>query len=435
MDNAQEIGSYVLLAAFWAVAVIAFVRWRRDRQAQARWLFLTFADLALVTLAGKLLPAGGEDPVVGFLNTLVVAVLLVFPYLLYRVSVSFAPAPRVVDATAALATAAVVAWAFVVPDLPAEGEPSTPAFDAFVVAVVLQWVGLSAAAALRFFGGSRGEPLVARRRMRALGAASLALSAAIVISAGAGQSDNVAVQESVQLLALLAALLFMVAIAPPGWLRAAWRRPAEARLRRATVSLMEAETEDQVLERFLPHAAAVVGGKGIAVLGADGNLIGAHGIDAREASELKARADDPGAARGDAPVRLEFPLGTILVKTSSYSPFFGTDEIALLGALGVLTNLAIDRIRSHELRARLEQATMKRRQALEINDNVVQQLTVADYAFELGRDEMGRTAVKEALEGASAIISRLLEDVEGERPLTPGSLVRKEPAAAKRPTG
>ena len=43
--------------------------------------------------------------------------------------------------------------------------------------------------------------------------------------------------------------------------------------------------------------------------------------------------------------RLEFPFGTLVVRTSAFAPFFGDEERKLLYALGSLTSLALDRAR------------------------------------------------------------------------------------------
>jgi hypothetical protein len=79
-----------------------------------------------------------------------------------------------------------------------------------------------------------------------------------------------------------------------------------------------------------------------------------------------------------------------------------------------------------------EDMKVRERQALEINDNIVQGLTVAKYAMEGGRDQQSRVAVEETLRSAQGIISELLGDGDGG--VAPGSLRREAPAAVGTPS-
>ena len=72
------------------------------------------------------------------------------------------------------------------------------------------------------------------------------------------------------------------------------------------------------------------------------------------------------------------------------------------------------------------QATIDRRRALELNDEVVQGLAVAKMAFETGYHERGLTAVTSALERAKTIVANLLERPQEVDRLRPGDLVREK---------
>ena len=76
-----------------------------------------------------------------------------------------------------------------------------------------------------------------------------------------------------------------------------------------------------------------------------------------------------------------------------------------------------------------EDLKARERQALEINDNIVQGLTVAKYAMESGQDGRSRKAVEETLRSAQQIITELLGEKDSEIELGPGDLRRTEPAA------
>jgi len=75
-----------------------------------------------------------------------------------------------------------------------------------------------------------------------------------------------------------------------------------------------------------------------------------------------------------------------------------------------------------------EDMRARERHAVEINDNIVQGLTVAKYALEVGRDDQSRQAVEETLRKSQQLISELLGD-EGE--IAPGHLRRDRPAVVK----
>jgi len=78
--------------------------------------------------------------------------------------------------------------------------------------------------------------------------------------------------------------------------------------------------------------------------------------------------------------------------------------------------------------ALFEDLKERQRQALEINDNIVQGLTVAKLALELDEREYSEAALASALAAASRIISDLLGHADAENRLGPGDLVRETPA-------
>lgn len=85
---------------------------------------------------------------------------------------------------------------------------------------------------------------------------------------------------------------------------------------------------------------------------------------------------------------------------------------------------------AHELSEKLRRASLRREQAMELNDNIVQGLVVAKLAFEGGFDEKVQETLTATLEKARAIVGELLGDMG---PPEPGSLVRGEPADTAAP--
>ena len=85
-----------------------------------------------------------------------------------------------------------------------------------------------------------------------------------------------------------------------------------------------------------------------------------------------------------------------------------------------------------EQAARAQEERMRRRAALEINDNVVQGLTAALYALEVEDEESARSFVLRTLDSARQVITDLGTPLDGED-FEPGDLVRGE--AARLPWG
>ena len=351
MQRVVEFGGYVNLVLFTVVALVALRQWRLGRGRAGLWAALTFGTLALVVDLAPLIDETPDAPLETFLQRTLIAALVLFPYLLYRFSTAFEPPPRRLEQGLGLMTIVVLAWTYALPEIPAEGEPRSAGFTAFVIAFLLHWTILAVVVAVRLWRGARAAPSVARRRLQLLAAAAVTITAAVLL-AGAGGESGSALALAVTLLATLSALGFLVGMAPPPLLRLAWRRPENQRLQAAISGLMGAATEEEVAAQVAQPMAAIVGARAIALLDPEGRLIGAHG-----ASEemLELRDED-----AEEIVDVDVAFGSLVVWTSRYSPYFGGEELRLLRTLGALTGLALDRSRLYaqerEARLALERA-------------------------------------------------------------------------------
>lgn len=88
---------------------------------------------------------------------------------------------------------------------------------------------------------------------------------------------------------------------------------------------------------------------------------------------------------------------------------------------------ATTRLDSEAVAARLREAQVRRRQALEINDNVVQGLTAAVQALEHGDSRAANSYVDRILTSARKMMNDLLDPLDG-ADLHPGDLVRTGPS-------
>jgi signal transduction histidine kinase len=223
--------------------------------------------------------------------------------------------------------------------VPSEGESWPASFVAYVVAFTVHWTLLTIVVTWRLWTAGRGEASVARKRMRLLALASAAITLALLVAVS-GPEDGSAASLASTLLSTLSAAAFLLGLAPPALLRVAWRRPEQARLQAAIADLMRANSPEDVVDRVLPPMAQLVAAHAIELRDADGNVVGTHGET---------------TVGNDRSTTIPTATGEITVRTSPYTPFFGTDEHGALRTLAALTALAFDRARlfAHEREARL----------------------------------------------------------------------------------
>jgi signal transduction histidine kinase len=341
--EAVELVGIVNLVLFAAIAVVSVRQWRRDPSRRAGlWAALAFVSLAWVIVASRFLPEDPEGVAGKVAQRIDLAILLLFPYLLYRFSSAFytggRPLARFVDSLSTL----LVLATFALPYLPAEGESWPWWFVLYAVAFLTHWSVLLTIVATRLWLAGRSEATVARRRMRLLAVASIAITLALFLAAGFG-GDKSTGALVVGLIATLSAVAFLLGLSPPATLRMLWRRPEQARVQDAVGELMTATSEGDVAARVLEPMARIVGARGIALEDAEGRRIGTHGT-----------------VDGDSVTTWVFPYGRLVVHTSTFAPYFGDEERKLLQTLGSLTGLALDRARlfaqEREARVALERA-------------------------------------------------------------------------------
>jgi signal transduction histidine kinase len=342
MRSFADYVDYVNLAIFTLVAVVALFQLRAGRGRAGLWAALTFGGLALVVDLGRALPDEPSNDFEFIASRLLVAVLVLFPYLLYRFTTAFEPPTRRLERFLGLMTLVLLVWTFVLPKFPDEGEPRPAWFLSYLIGFLVHWSILTVVVTIRLWRAGRREPGVARRRMQMFSFASASITAALFLAAFAGGGDS-RVDLVVALLSTASALAFLLGLAPPGMLRMMWRRPEQARMQNAITGLMSATTQDEIATAVLPPMARMIGARAVALRDSDGRVIGAHAAS-DEVLAAVTRGDEPGV-EGSEVLRLDVPSGSMVVWTSPYAPYFGGEEARLLRTLGVLTGLALDRSR------------------------------------------------------------------------------------------
>jgi nitrogen-specific signal transduction histidine kinase len=331
---------------FAVLAAVAVRRWRRRRDRAAGWLALSFLALGLILTAGRLLPAHPHGFVLGGLLRFEIELLVLFPYLGYRFATSFVPPSRRLQRVVGLLTIGLSIWTFALPSVPASGEPRPSGFLVYIVAFLIHWTLLSVVVTTRLWRAGRGQPSVARLRMRMLSFASAALTVAIIGSTLTSDPHSTG-SAVVQLLALLSGFGFLLGLEPPQLVRASWRAEEQLRLQEAIRGLMTlATTRAEVAQRVLGPVAALVGARAACIYDTDGHMLAQQWV--------------PDETEGVEPVEVAEPGVVLHVWTSPYAPFFGEDELRTLHTVAALTGIALDRVRlfeqEHQSRLALERA-------------------------------------------------------------------------------
>ena len=339
---------FLELVVFATLAVVSYVAWRRRGGRSAAWLALTFGILAAVVPVSWFTPPTATGAAIELLRRAIVLLLALFPYCLYRFTWTFAPGSRRAEPLARAATALVATATLVVPSVASPAGAWPLWYVAYAIGFSLDWTLLSLLSVVRLWRAGRGQPTVARRRMRTLGAAAIVLNIALFIVLGSGGRGSAHVTLAAQCAGLVSAVLFLLGFVPPRALRTWWRRAEVLAFRKAEAALMGADTAERVATILLPHAAELVGARGAMLVTEDGEVRARHGIGGADADAAAARLPLPAEPAADplfldGMVAIPVRQGWLAVTTSPVAPFFGPEELSLLLTLAHLAGLALDR--------------------------------------------------------------------------------------------
>jgi signal transduction histidine kinase len=330
VKHALDVVAVLQLGVWFALAAATVWSWARHRRPQEAWAAATFVVVAALSVAAASAPDEIDDGATLWLVKVILALVCVFPYLLYRFVTSMRPVTRTVDVLALAVTAAASLTVFAFRDLPDAGEHRSTAIVLYTVLFFGQWASLSTFVAVSLWRAGSDRPTVIRRRMRTLSVAAagvvLALSIGVLVPADDLDDPGVA-QLVTALLGLATGPLFLVGLAPPRLLLAAWRRPEEARLYDAEAALMASTTTEEVAAGLLPHVTQTIGGVGASLVADDGTVLASYGSTSGAEESIAV------------PIR----GGQLIVAADAYAPFFGREEAVLLQRIGRLTDVALRR--------------------------------------------------------------------------------------------
>jgi hypothetical protein len=118
-----------------------------------------------------------------------------------------------------------------------------------------------------------------------------------------------------------------------------------------------------------------------------------------------------GARGGGVTAVLAFALivASAILRQVSHTPAGWATRVVPILVLGVLLGRSTDRLRDAEAeRRRLEVAALLHREAIEINDSLVQRMTAAKWSLEAGQVEASLQALTVAVSEAQKLVSGLI---------------------------
>jgi PAS domain S-box-containing protein len=325
---------YANTALFLALGFVSYRRWRRTGGEVAAYAALTFAALAAVFLLVLVAPEDATGALWDWVTRLTIAILVMFPYFLYRFTVSMIGPSAILDRAATYSTLAILLWTLLVPDLTSSDQERSLSLQLYLYGLIIFWTFLTAVAATGLWRAGSGRPGVTRRRMRFMSIGATLLNLALVIAVTGSMQEAPGVDVITQLAALASAVTFFAAFMPPGPLRLAWRQEEEKAFQEGIRDLAAAGTPTEVASRLLPHIAQIVGAREATLFDTEGGIWTSYSGPAEHPME-------------GIEEELEFPLssGRLTMKASRFAPFFGEEEVRLAEFLAGLMDLALERSR------------------------------------------------------------------------------------------
>jgi diguanylate cyclase (GGDEF)-like protein len=340
VEHWTQVLANVSLVEFVLLAALATLQWIRHRIRGAGWVALSFAILGGISLVVK------YDPSLVLHLTaakVLISLLLVMPYCLFRFAASFRQPSVAVRALAIAATVGIVVFTFTLEYLPFPGYPPPPHWLAFRVSFLAEFTFLFAYVVIRLFMAGIGEPPIAKYRMRLLAVAVAGLQVQVVVAALALHGTTTALVTEAITVAM--GVLFLAALVLPSFVRVALSRSADVAFRQAVGELVSASDSKEVGDRLLPHVCALVGASKAALLTSDGTVVARYPLGA-DSDGVDEWFED-GAGRGEQrriTVRTHSgPSHVLAVKISRYMPYFGSEELGKLDELASMVGLAVER--------------------------------------------------------------------------------------------
>ena len=290
-------------------------------------------------------------------------------YALLMLRDSFLPLPRLGKRAAAIATAAVSVFV-ISARLPAEPQPMHSLFQVMAVLTMGATWGLFVVESMvRFYLASNSRPAVQKARLRALSLGYLVaimVAAVAIVEAPGGGTFGILLA---RLVGLVLVPLLYIGLSPPTWLRRLWQLREEALLPAMEALIDFSAGEHELAAKALEWSIRITGADGGYILADDGRILANQGLDDSEISGLASVNVE--ASVGSTITRIDASsmkhaistplpgpggIGSLTVITGPFTPFFGSEEAALLTNYAAAVSVALERVK---LLGFLEQETRR----------------------------------------------------------------------------
>ncbi|HUR48771.1 MAG TPA: EAL domain-containing protein [Acidimicrobiales bacterium] len=311
------------------IGLACLYQWKRYRSAPSRWAAMAFGSISAITIAGLLLKPEPGQQLSGLYINLLMAVLVLFPYFLFRFTASFERPGKRLARAVDCSTVFIVAATLLLPGVPTEGAPKSIEWKLFSLALVAQWSFLFIVIGWKLWRAGRGQPRVPQRRMRLLAIATMGMTLSVI----AGQvvpADQISVARLIlRLMSLGSATMLFVGLAPPAWLLYLWRRKDTLNFQQIMGEVLSARSMKDLSEVLLPPTVSLIGARGAQLVSNTGELVGSTGIT-EESAALQCH-------------EIAMRSGTLRLFTNAYIPFFARGELEMAAAMGGFADLAMER--------------------------------------------------------------------------------------------
>ena len=360
MDNPALTALQIANAtAFLVIAVLGARDWWRDRDRRHAYLAIALGCLGLVAVGWELELILGPSP------WLTITVVILFMasgagLLVYRHSIVSLPVRVRVFAAFGLVAATAFGLAAGLPEASVASGLNRLQLAAAVVLFAV-WSLTVVEPAYRLAHLAANLPPVQRARIQSLAVGYLGLVGVATLTLAALSLGGDQLSLVLQVVALLCVAPLYLGLATPRWLRWAWRRTEEVRLRRAIHDvLLSTPDRATVARRSLEWAIRLVGAEGGLVADPDGRLLAVQGMFDEDARRLVDRVRRSSASQlisvGPAsrtaiiePLPVQNRNGLLVVVAGALSPTFGAEEVEWLSAYAASMAIALDRARVEEL--------------------------------------------------------------------------------------
>ena len=366
--------AWLIEALFMLVFARTLAGYLARRDPLQRDVTLVFASIAVLFVTALVRAVIHATP--ALFDTLASAFLLAQPFLTLRLVARLRRVPRW------LVVLAFAGWAASTALLVPFGAKLPPWG---VLVVVVTFVATELVASGYFLAEAARRVAAPRFRLACAGAATLLFALAIAV-AGSGSGHPGAadtIRAWSQAIAVLSAVAYLLAFAPPRWLRGWWSGSTALAVGRQIGDAPATETPEETWSRYAALVARVSGADAVLVLVAAGNralAVAGHGVPAHALGGCDADALDAltgrrqPVRRRDLPAELAgigeaAPAGTryltavplrrpgavrgTLILLNRYRMLFDEDDVRLLGELGAQAAILAERGSARQIQERL----------------------------------------------------------------------------------